>query len=133
MRQITIGMNKKKGVPISLEMKIKEASMCRYEFLVNKINICSFKGISYKMAHLTHNYGKKVLHWLLEQMHILYITYLHVHKGSNITGCQHSCSAVVSFPVQEDTNQGSNPGGSQKPLVGNLKNSGRTPACGTCG
>jgi len=32
----------KKGVSVSLETKIKEASMCRYEFLVNRTNICSF-------------------------------------------------------------------------------------------
>jgi hypothetical protein len=27
---------------------------------------------------------------------------------------QHSCSVMVSFPVEEDTNQGSNPGGRKK-------------------
>ena len=32
----------KKGVSVSLETKIKEASMCRYEFLVNRTSICSF-------------------------------------------------------------------------------------------
>jgi len=37
---------------------------------------------------------------------------------------------MVSFPVEEDTNQSSNPGGSgKKTLVGNPKNSGRAPAC----
>jgi len=39
---------------------------------------------------------------------------------------------MVSFPVEEDTNQSSNPGGSRKKkknLVGNPKNSGRAPAC----
>ena len=47
---------------------------------------------------------------------------------------QHSCSVAVSFPVEEDTNQGSNPGGStKKKNAGNLKNSGRSLACGTCG
>jgi len=34
---------------------------------------------------------------------------------------------VVSFPVEEDTNQGSNPGGRKKPSLG------RVPAYGTCG
>jgi len=60
--------------------------------------------------------------------------------------CQHSCSAVVSFLVAEDINQGSNPilkkkkeqgsnpSGSRKaPLDDNIKNSGRMPACATCG
>jgi len=41
---------------------------------------------------------------------------------------------VVSFPGEEDTNQGSNPGGKKKKnLAGNLKNSGRALACVTCG
>jgi len=40
---------------------------------------------------------------------------------------------VVSFPVEEDINQGSNPGGRKKKLAGNPKNSGRAPACGFCG
>jgi len=106
--------------------------MCKFEFLVNRTNICSFKHISYKMAHLKHTMVKKVLHWLSEQLHILYITYIHVCKGSDIIGCHHSCSVVVmvSFPVEEDTNQSSNPGGSgKKTLVGNPKNCGRAPAC----
>ena len=37
-----------------------------------------------------------------------------------------------SFPVEEDTNQGSSPGGKKK-IAGNPKNSGKVPACGTCG
>jgi len=40
---------------------------------------------------------------------------------------------VVSFPVEEGTNQGSNPGGKKKKLAGNPKNSGRAPTFGTCG
>lgn len=35
---------------------------------------------------------------------------LSVHKRTR----EGSCSVVVSFPVEEDTNQGSNPGGSKK-------------------
>ena len=59
-----------------------------------------------------------------------------IHEaGYEWFACQHSCSVVVSFPVEEDTNQGSNPGGGKKknPLAGNPKNNGRAPACGTCG
>jgi len=38
---------------------------------------------------------------------------------------------MVIFPVEEDTNQSSNPGGSgkKKTFVGNPKNCGRAPAC----
>jgi len=35
-------------------------------------------------------------------------------KDYRIIGSLHSCSVKVSFPVEEDTNQGSNPGGSTK-------------------
>jgi len=41
---------------------------------------------------------------------------------------------VAIFLVEEDTNQGSNPGGSKKKkknLAGNPKNNGTAPACGT--
>jgi hypothetical protein len=39
----------------------------------------------------------------------------------------------VNFPVEEDNNQDSNPGGRKNSLVVNLKNSGGVPTCGTCG
>jgi len=56
-------------------------------------------------------------------------------KDYRIIGSLHSCSVKVSFPVEEDTNQGSNPGGSTKAktLAGNQKKSGGAPACSTCG
>jgi len=40
---------------------------------------------------------------------------------------------VAIFLVEEDTNQGSNPGGSKKKKnrAGNPKNNGTAPACGT--
>ena len=47
-----------------------------------------------------------------------------IHEaGYEWFACQHSCSVVVSFPVEEDTNLGSNPGGSKKkiPLLATQK------------
>ena len=60
---------------------------------------------------------------------------LSMAKDYRITGSLRSCSVVVSFPIEQDTNQGSNPGGGKKKksLAGNPKNSGRAPAYGTCG
>lgn len=51
-----------------------------------------------------------------------------------VQDCHHDCSVMVSSPVEGDTNQGSNPGGSKKNLAAPppKKNSGRAPACGTC-
>jgi len=47
---------------------------------------------------------------------------------------QHSCSVGAIFLVEEDTNQGSNPGGSKKsPSLATRKSSGRALAFGTCG
>ena len=40
--------------------------------------------------------------------------HLSMLKDYRIIGSLHSCSVKVSFPVEEDTNQGSNPGGSTK-------------------
>ena len=59
-----------------------------------------------------------------------------IHEaGYEWFACQHSCSVVVSFPVEEGTNQGSSwwQQKKKKPLAGNPKNNGRAPACGTCG
>jgi len=47
-----------------------------------------------------------------------------------IHSCQHSCSVVVTSPVEGDTGQGSNPGGKKVPRwQPNPKNNGRALAC----